>query len=388
MADNSYYGFESHDDLNRDLEEIGEMAQHDSDWLRVNAKHVYAAIERGLGSERFYYSTVRVMLDLLARAMTDPVWKSWFEPLSTVVEAHTPVPHNPFQVGFQEIMREFRPFVGTYGSGDNISAEVARELLKVYIRLFKVLMFRAPPMLQEELLEQARHVARRLNDTLETARLNQTLALLYAHYGDMITAERYGKQAFNDYEYLGNESGIADAACTLAVIYRRKENTKTSHFYIDRALSKIKADKPDLRVATLFYEKGAHCAQDGSLNEALSYYRRALDVFEEFEAAYQIAMIQQSMALVYVHQNDFTNAEAMIRTSRTSWERLGNNYEWVNNHFAEAELELERGSYGLALSLLHRTIELARTQLEDTPARQRLIERIEGYINDNSPPLG
>jgi tetratricopeptide (TPR) repeat protein len=387
MADDSYFGLESHEDLNRDLQEIGEMAQHEHFWLRVNALHIYAAIERGLSLERFYYPTVRVTLDLLARAMTDAAWKPWFEPLSAVVEKHTPVPHNPFQVGFQEVMREFRPLVGAYGNGDTLSIEVAGELLKAYIRLFKVLMFRSPPMIQDELLEQARSVSLRLNDKLEIARLNQTLALLYAHYGDMITAERYGKQAFNDYEYLGNESGIADAACTLAVIYRRKENTRTSHFYIDRALSKIKADKPDLRVATLFYEKGAHCAQDGSLNEALTYYRRALDVFEEFEAAYQIAMIQQGMAQVYVYQSDFANAEATIRAARSAWERLGNTYEWVNNHFIEAELELQRGSYGLALSLLRRTIELARTQLEDTPARQRLIERIEGFIHENSPPM-
>jgi tetratricopeptide (TPR) repeat protein len=270
---------------------------------------------------------------------------------------------------------------------DKLSAEGKNDLLRVYIRLFKVLMFHVPPFIQDDLLEQARGVARKLNRKLETARLNQTLALLYAHYGDMITAERYGKQAFSEYEALDDSSGIADAACTLAVIYRRKDRATASHFYIDRALSKIRADKPDLRVATLFYEKGAHLAEDGLFNDALSYYQRALIVFEEYEAAYQIAMIQQALAQVYVYQHDFPNAETMIRTARAAWERLGNTYDWINNHFIEGELELQRGSYGLALRLLERTSELAYERLEDTPARARLIERVEIFIQEHSPPM-
>ncbi len=387
MADNTYFGPESYEDLTRDLKEISEQSQDDPPWLLTHAAHVYDTIETGLDIERLYYMTVSVILDLIARVMTDIAWIPWFEPLGAVVEHHAVAPQNPFQVGFQEVMREIRPFVGRYGELERLRAIVVDDLLQVYIRLFKVLVFHAPPIIQEQLLEQARNVSRKLDDRLETAKLNQTLALLYAHYGDMITAERYGKQAFNDYEYLDNEGGIADAACTLAVIYRRKERAKTSHFYIDRALSRINTDKPDLRIATLFYEKGAHFALDGSLDKALAYYQRALVIFEEFEAQYQIAMIQQGLAQVYVYQNEFAQAEAMIRTARLAWERLGNTYEWINNHFTEAELELQRGSFGLALRLLERTVEMANSLLEDTPARQRLIERLEQFIQENSPPM-
>ena len=248
------------------------------------------------------------------------------------------------------------------------------ELLQAYIRLIRALSFNHDIHIQQDLVDQALIVSQRLDDHIENARLNQALAHYYMMYGDMLLAEQHGKIAFTDYEHVEDAGGIADAACTLAIIYRVALRLGKVDYYIERALKMIENKPLDKRFATL-YEKGALCYTQRSTGAR--YYRRALEIFEKFGAVHQIAMTQQAMAQVHIYLSHFDEAEPLLQAARRAWEKLHNPHDLVGNHFIAADLELERDNYVLGLQRLEETKTLAYALLEDTPARAQIIELIE-----------
>lgn len=349
-------------------------------WLEQNVPQICERIGNGLNHKEKYCNAVETVLDLLALALREPSLQPCFHRVAETVQIYPVDISSPFQADFRSAIIAFRKKLSVFANLHHAAPKDIADLLQAYVKLIKVLSFNYGISVQQDLIDQAISVSQKLNDYMETARLNQTLAHYYIIYGDTLLAEQHGKMAFTDYEHVGDAVGIADAACTLAIIYRVNQRfTKVEH-YIDRALKMIEKKAPDKHYATLFYEKGALCYCLKEYHPALAYYQRALEIFEDYGAMHQTAMTHQAMAQVHIFLGNFDDAEALLQAARRSWEKLQNQHDLVNNYFIAADLELERGNTRIGLRLLNETIELAYTLLDDNPARAHLIDLIKQRI--------
>lgn len=378
--------YEAHSDnhssesLHRDLLGIAEAAQDNPDDLRANAAQVYRQLAAGLASPEHYYRATETIFNLIARVVTAADWQDWFEPVAELVAQLPVAPDNLYGLGFREVIADFRPLIGVYGDLANARSIRVADLLAAYTKLFKVLIFRHGVPIQPALLDQADKVSQRLGDHIETDKLYQTLALYFTHYGDADTAKQYARLAFTDANYIQDESSTIDAATTLAIIYRGAQDFKHADYYVEQAMRQAGARKPDKLLATLFYEYAVRCYRADRYELALSFYTRALSIFEEYEALYQITMAKHAIVQTYIYMHAFDKVEPLLSEVRSSWRRLGNQYDYVNTYFVEAEFEIERGNRGLGRQLLLETERLAYRTLEDTPARTRLIDLLHEHM--------
>ncbi len=368
--------------LHRDLLGIREMALYDPGDLRAHPAEAYAVLEAGLSSEAHYYPTTETIFGVIALVTQDELWRAWFDPVADLVERHPIATGNQYQAGFREVVADFRPLVGVYGRLDEVRPYVISDLLAAYLKLFKVLIFRHGMSIQHQLIEQADKVSRKLDDHIERDKLYQTLALYYTHYGDTQSAKQYGQLAMNDSIHIDDRPGTLDSTMTLAIIHRGAYEFKRAGYYLNQAMDMAEGQKADKLLATLFYEYAVHCYRGDRFELALSYYARALSIFEEYEAQHQITMTLHGIVMTYIYMHDFDRVETLLLYVRRTWERLGNQYDYVNTFFVEAEFEIERGSRSLGLRLLDETEALAKRTLDNTPARERIIELIHNYRDE------
>lgn len=385
MADEAYLQRKTvsvSDDLTwiRDMAGSSFAAENQHEWLEQNVSRVCAWISNGLNSPEDYRKAVETILDLLALALRDERLQPCFLRVAEVVQIYPVSIATPFQVDFRSAVADFRKRLTVFVHLNRVPLKAVADLLQAYIKLIRALSFNQGIRIQQELVDQALIVSQRLDDHMENARLNQALAHYYVVYGDTLLAEQHGKMAFTDYEHVEDAGGIADAACTLAIIYRVAQRLSKVEYYIERALKMTEKKAPDKRFATLYYEKGALCYSRKEYHPALGYYQRALDIFEEYGAVHQTAMTHQAMAQANIYLSSFAEAETLLLSARRSWEKLKNPHDLVNNRFIAADLERERGNHALGLGLLDETLALAHTLLEDSPARAHLIDLIEQRI--------
>jgi tetratricopeptide (TPR) repeat protein len=369
--------------LSQELAEIRQLAEDHSLRLWSESRYVQTVIQQGLARESHYDRAVEAIFAMIGFTTTEASTQIWFEPIVELVEQHASRTSKTFETGFCEVTRAFRKSAGTYVTLNALPITNVYDLFEAYIKLIKLLTYRQGIDVSPALFDQVHGVNKRLNDRIENARLQQTLALYYTHNSDFELAERYALLAYTESEFLDDAGGIADAACTLAIIYRSGPRFQRADFYIQRAIDRVPTDSLDKRYATLYYEHAANAYRQDKFELALSNYRRALRIYEAYEAAYQIAMTQQAMAQAHLHLGEFSQAETCLKFARNAWVNLGNWYEHVNSFFVEADLEFQRGNRKLALKLLHQTIDRAYTELGNTLARQRLIDLITEHIEKN-----
>ncbi|HVU14966.1 MAG TPA: tetratricopeptide repeat protein [Phototrophicaceae bacterium] len=370
--------------LEDDLDWIGDMAEDNPQWIKTHPQAVHGTIRRGLDAPAHYFKTVDTLLKLLPNALKDAESSSWFNGVAELVATHPTEANTPFKIGFREVMREFQQEIGVYGARSTVSKEQLEALLNTYIKLFKVLNFSHSRLNGNELIDEAQAVANRLGNRSLTARMNQTLALYYAHYGLRDLAVLFGKQAFSEYVNLYDSLGTADAACTLAILYRIDFQYKEADFYLEYALNAALEEKHEKQFATLFYEQGVRCYQSDDFRLAQTFYETALEIYVEYESVYQIAMTQQALAQVYGYLSEFDKAQRLLAEARRSWEALDVPYEWVNSFFVESDIERLRGNKDLALRMMKQTIDKAKARIEDIPMRAYLITQIQESIRKYS----
>ncbi len=366
--------------LDDDLDWLSDMAEDNPQWIKAHPQAVERVIERGLDAPMHYFKTVGTLLKLLPNALSDAESGSWFNGVCEQVATHPQEANTPFKIGFREVMHEFQQEIGMYGARAAASKERLEALLNTYIKLIKVLNFSHSRLNGNELIDEAQAIANKLGNRALTAQLNQTLALYYAHYGLRDLAILYGKQAFSEYVNLYDSPGIADAACTLAIIYRIDFQYKEADLYLEHALNAALEHRHEKQFATLFYEQGVRCYQGNDFRLAQTFYETALEIFIEYEAVYQIAMTKQALAQVHGYLSDFDKAMSLLMEARRVWEELDVPYEWVNSFFVESDIERLRGNRELALRMMKQTIDKANAMIDDIPMRDYLIAQIKEHI--------
>ncbi|MBI1259311.1 MAG: hypothetical protein GC204_17740 [Chloroflexi bacterium] len=370
--------------LTEALQIIRELADNEPSAIGGYSVQLRIYLPLGLTSRFHHDLAVEAVFSLLAVAMNDREAHPWFEPVIDLVEAFPPSEGTLFDVGLREVLQAFRPYIGVYAAIGSERATVVDDLLQTYIKLIKLLVFRPGLNVAPSLFDQALAVAKRLDDHIERDKLYQAFALYAAHNGEFEVAERYALLAYNDAEFIEDAERIVDAACTLAIVYRFDLRFEKANYYIKRAMLKEASQTPNIRFATLFYENGAFCYRRDRFEQSLSYYAQALAIFKNHEADYHIAMTQQAMAQPHIYLKNFAEAERLIYLARSAWERLGNQYDWVNGFFIEGDLELKRGNRLNGIRLLRGAIDKAYSVLAPTPVRDLLIEQIKEHIANHS----
>jgi tetratricopeptide (TPR) repeat protein len=382
----AYERFESDPDeyLSRDLLDIREMVEERPLALRSKGQQIEATLRRGLTSEYHYFSAVETVFYLLTIAIADPEAKPWFEPILDFIDQRPVADGRLFDIGFQQVMPGFRDLIGVYADPTRVRSIIVDDLLQAYIKLIRLLVYKPDLHVPPTLFDQALGLVKRLGDHVEKDRLYQAIALYSAHNGEFETAERYAVLAYNDAEFIDDPERIVDAACTLAIVYRVGERMTKADYYIHSAMRKEAAKVPNIRFATLFYENGTSCYRHDRFEQARSYYEQARVLFEANQATYQIAMTKHALSMTELHLRNFDEAEALLLAARSAWEQIGNDFEWVNSFFVEADLELKRGNRLLGIQIMRRTIDMAYSRLAETAARDFLIERIQEHIEKHS----
>lgn len=366
------------ENLTADLDWLADESEVNPGWLRIQAAEVYDILRAGLNSQHHYRRTLQVIVGFIAPVVADDVWKPWFDRIADMLE--TPLEGNPYEAAVCEATAKFREQVGVYGRLKQVRPAQVDALLQAHITLFRAVIYLHGFKLPQQLIDQAITVARQLNDHIERSKLFQTLALYYFHAEDASLAESYAKLALSEYEFIEHTVGSLDAALTMAAICRGSLRYSRAEYFIQRVIDMHLPLQRDKRLATLFYEYAANCYLNDKFDTALSYYQRALEIYEEFDARYQITMTHHALALVYIHLREYEKAKALVLDARQQWEVLGNQYEWVNSFFVEADLELKRGERSLGVKKLRYAIDMAYTTLEDTPARENLVNSIRDHI--------
>ncbi len=373
------------ENLTADLDWLADESEVNPGWLRTQAAEVYDILRAGLNSHHHYRRTLQVIVGFIAPVVADDGWKSWFDRIADMLA--TPLEGNPYEAAVCEATAKFREQVGIYGRLKQVRSDNVDALLQAHITLFRAVIYLHGFKLPQQLIDQAITVAQFLDDHIERSKLFQTLALYYSHAEDASLAESYAKLALSEYEFIEHTVGSLDAALTMAAICRGSLRYSRAEYFIKRVIDMHLPLQRDKRLATLFYEYAANCYLNDKFDIALNYYQRALAIYEEFDARYQITMTHQAMSLVYIHLGEYAIAEALVLDAREQWEVLGNQYEWVNSFFVEADLELKRGNQILGWRLLRHTVDLANTVLEDSPSRDTLLRLIREYQEARTPAV-
>ncbi|MCC6803608.1 MAG: tetratricopeptide repeat protein [Anaerolineae bacterium] len=366
--------------LTDDLVWIADAVDVNPAWLRSHSQDVYASLRAGLESKPHYTSAIECVVELIALVVTDDAWKEWFDPIADMMAAHPIDDNNLFEKYFREVVADFRGLVGVYGRLNRVRPAQVDALLQAYIRLFKALIYKHGLELPKPLIDQSLHTASTLDDHIERSRLNHTLALYFLHYGDFPSAEAYARLALNEYEFIEDPGGALDAALSMAVICRNGLRFARAEYFVQRVIDLHPPTHCDKRLATLCYEYAANCYVRDEFAQALDYYQQALGMFEALETPFEVAMCHHALSLVYIQLGNFAEAERLILLARQQWEALGNLYDWVSSFFVEADLELKRGERSLGVKKLRYAIDMAYTTLEDTPARENLVNSIRDHI--------
>ncbi len=367
--------------LYEDLREIADLASVPA-WLADNRASVQRTLIQALPVLPLYEATVTAIMEVLVAVITDSTHAEWFR---AVVAASLAVPYlatNLFQSSFRSALLRLSALAGTYGAVEAASPAELQALLEAYIQLIDVFNYNhnlhIPDRLFSEMC-QTGLIARKhgLNDLY--AKLNRHCAHYYLNQGEFVAAERHAKQALSEYGYVDNNSGSADASYALAITYR--EDPSLSHqsdAYLQRAHSQEQPDHLTGRDYILFYEEGVRAYLDDLYGLALTYFDDALAGFEKLKAAHHVAMTHTMLAMTYIYMGRFADAEVKIAVARQGWEALENEFELVNLHFVDADLELQRGNLALGFALLDETQRMAE-KLPDSESRAQLIVRIEEH---------
>ncbi len=355
-------------------------------WIEDHIDQISQTVETAVQKLDQYFLMVDTLMALVATALIYETSEPWLKRVTDIGLKHPAEPLNPFQNAFQDALRQFQPLAGVFGKRDQQSHEQTDRLLQAYTLLLKTLDFNRGMLVNETLLEQANKLASDKPGERLYSEYHQALALYYAHRGEVFLGIRMGKIAFSQYENNEDAPGSADAACTLAILYRITDEQVTAKYYLDLALKRAKQEGVrNKKLATMIYEQGSIAFKNENFASALHYWREALEIFVEFDALYQIAMTHQAIALGYYEMYKLDETEPEIAAARDIWGKIGNRYELAALQMIEGQVELRRENRTLALRQMNRALELAR-QLPESPARDAMIDKMNAFINTHYPP--
>lgn len=227
---------------------------------------------------------------------------------------------------------------------------------------------------------QAFTVAKKLGDTLATARSQKNIGNAYFRLKNFNRAPVYLQQALNGYQKLKNKSGEADVLNALAAVYI-EENPDKAQDYIDQALKVSQDENYGPGIATAYQNQGNYYAIKDD-DQALNAYQKALEApADSVKNLFQEADIYRAMGDYQKKKREYDKAiehyenELKIRDKAGDKIGLTENLKNVGLVYQRFKKDDEK-----ALEYLFQSYVVAK-DYNDQFDGQRLVNALEGIVD-------
>lgn len=223
----------------------------------------------------------------------------------------------------------------------------------------------------QPLLERAINLAQATNaPDDEVCACLVDLAYLYKEQGNLKQAETMGRLGLQLQEkvYRPNHPYVAYTLRILSEIYREQGRYAEAGSVLDRAISIMRAVRPDndQEVAPFKVDKARLLMASGDLKNAESCFNEALKVIVKNFGPEHLytAKVQGSLAALYVSQGRYEQADKLISGALSVHERV----HGPDHHFliplwlVKADIDQALGKTANAKTLLEKSLRVARSQ--------------------------
>jgi class 3 adenylate cyclase/uncharacterized protein HemY len=186
------------------------------------------------------------------------------------------------------------------------------------------------------------------------------LCIVYWKLDDYDKALDHCLKSLNNFEYIGDEKGIADAYHNIGTTYdllKRYWPALENHFKARDIRKKI-GDKEG--IAESFNSIGIIHYFTKDYKKAKEYYLKSLKIQEELDDKKGIAKALNNVGLIYKELGNNDNALKYYKKSIKKWKKIGNEYEIANVSNNIGELYTILQDYRIALSYLKSALRLAK----------------------------
>lgn len=229
-------------------------------------------------------------------------------------------------------------------------------------------------------LRQALALAEQHGNRLVAARALLVLGWYYHHIWDGATSEMYLARALPLVETLGEPNHLCRLWLDLANAHWRLGNHDRARSDCERA-RQYAAQSGDIRMQALITGMvGVLQCDSDQFDAAVESLLAAEQIYRRLDHRYDLAGVHMSLSAAYWGLRQWGPARRYAQTAVTSWRMLGQELSEVEALLNLAEIQLDSGEFGAAVSLLAAASDgiqrqAARPELDLW--RRRMAERLE-----------
>jgi tetratricopeptide (TPR) repeat protein len=129
----------------------------------------------------------------------------------------------------------------------------------------------------------------------------------------------------------------------------------------------------DRRRATYLFMLAYSYTETGDYEAAIRTGYQALALFKASEAAYEMAQLENDLALAYLNLGNVGKAQELANSSAERWSKIGNDRHRANVLDTKAQIELAREKWREAIALATEALELGRSEKSDVAIADALL---------------
>ncbi len=362
---------------------------YDQAWLTMQADRIAQILWAALNRGEFSLEATNTLITIAPHMLTHHDVDGWVQLLFTALGGAYNIHDDELQGRLYAIMGQGHTLQGsvkqartTYelaiGHAEDYITDrlLAEEIeLMAYIGLFRTQTYLYTDQFSPERVTEVCALARKIDDPMLTANLYQALAGAYAHRADLERALGYGMTALGYWYQRGRPLEIARAAHTLAMAYSRQSLLVQAEQAVEIACRHVERAGNDQYTAIIGYERGIIASQQAKWEQAENWLRIARAGFAALGWDQHKAMVDRSIALTYIPQHRYGEAETHLNEAASIWARNENWYERAGVMATRGYLEAERGNSDTALRHYEEALVLCK-QIPEMAARDLLYDSI------------
>jgi tetratricopeptide (TPR) repeat protein len=258
-------------------------------------------------------------------------------------------------------------------------------MLKAYIGLFQIQMYRQVSDFTPELIQKALALANTHSDWAVRAALYQAIAFGYNYRRETMMTLGYGQTAYAYYNALGNKAEMARTAYELASACRQAKRFDQAQRFLEQAKTLYAQTHEKLQYTLTTYEQGAVYVEQGLYEEAEQWMTTALDELVRLEPphykVHSVAVCYQGLALAQIGLKKYDEARSNLEIALGMWQRLDNKYELASTLNALGYITGRQGQKEAALEDFRKALRLC-DELPDSASKHYLIDNLRASIRE------
>ncbi len=362
---------------------------YDHAWLNKWSDRIAQILWAALNRDAFLVEATNSLVRIAPHMLTHHDVDEWVQLLFTALGRAYDIHDDELQGRLYSIMGQGHTLQGSVKQArttyelaiehaeDYITDRLIAEEIKLmaYIGLFRTQTYLYTDQFTPELVSTVCALARKIDEPMLTANLYQALAAAYAHRAELEPALGYGMTALGYWYLRGRPLEIAKSAQILALAYSRQMLLPQAQQAAELAYRHVEAADNSQYAAIIGYERGIIASQQAQWEPAERWLKTARDGFHTLGWEQHVAMVDRSLALTYIPQRRFAEAESRLNEAASLWEREQNVYERAGNAATTGYLEAERGHLEAAIRHYEHALALC-AQLPEMEARDLLRQSI------------